>query len=342
MENLAAWIKFPKTDVVLETTLKYTPGIGQVLVKVESIGFNPVEPKIQKWSALPFKYPGILGISFAGTVEQVGPSVTSVKVGDHVVVSKSNEDGDDASFSAYQKFALARVSRLAKLDQNVSLDAAAVSITNSATVVAALSAKLGLRRPPVTGKLEPNGKKVLIYGGSSNCGGHAVKYASDAGYEVITTSSPGRKDIVQQLGPAQIIDHTIPKEQLIERLRSHGPYDAVFDAIGLPAATEILVAMFGDETVSYHSTLPPMGPVRVPSNITINFASYPSLLDQPENEEIRSWFFETYFPQGLCNGQILPGAIMKKDRGLNSIQGILDILLENPTKRFVCNPQDTE
>lgn len=49
-ENQAAWIKSPKTDVVVEPTQKYTPGTEQVLVKVESIGFNPVEPKIQKYA----------------------------------------------------------------------------------------------------------------------------------------------------------------------------------------------------------------------------------------------------------------------------------------------------
>ncbi|OJZ82080.1 hypothetical protein ASPFODRAFT_198294 [Aspergillus luchuensis CBS 106.47] len=340
MDNQAAWIKSPKANVVVEPTPKYSPGPEQVLVKVESIGFNPVEPKIQKWSALPFDYPGILGVSFAGTVEQVGPSVSSVRVGDRVVVSKSHEDDADPRFGAYQKYVLARVSRLAKLDSSTSLDAASVAITNSATIVAALSIKLGLQRPPVAGESAPNGKKVLVYGGSSSCGGHAVKYAADAGYEVITTSSPGRKDSVQRLGPAHIVDHTLPREQLVEQLKSHGPYDAVFDAIGLPSVTETLVAMFGDQTASYYSTLPPMAPIPIPSNISRNFASYPSLFDEPENHGIRKWFFEEYYPQGLRNGQIIPNDIVKKEHGLNSVQEILDVLLDNPTKRFVCNPQD--
>lgn len=273
-------------------------------------------------------------------MEQVGLTVNSIQVGDRVVVSKSHEDDADASFSAYQKYALARVSRLAKLDPSTSLDDASVAIANSATIVAALSIKMGLDRPPVAGKAVRNGKRILIYGGSSSCGRYAVKYASDAGYEVITTSSVGNRDIVQKHGPVHIIDHTIPPAQLVESLKSHGPYDAVFDAIGTPPVTAVLVAMFGDQDASYHSTLPLMGAPQPPPNVKRLFASYQSLFDEDENQEIRQWFFLEYFPEGLRNGQIIPSSIVKKEHGLNSVQEILDIMLEIPGKKFVANPQD--
>lgn len=48
MANQAAWIKAPKANVEIGSTQNYTPGAEQVLVRVESIGFNPLEPKIQK------------------------------------------------------------------------------------------------------------------------------------------------------------------------------------------------------------------------------------------------------------------------------------------------------
>lgn len=285
-------------------------------------------------------YPAILGISFAGVVEKLGPAVTSVQVGDRVAVSRSDLDIADDRFGAYQKYALARVSRISTLRPGTSLDDASVAITNSATIVAALSIKLGLVRPPLAGKAAPNGKKLLVYGGSSNCGKYAVKYASDAGYEVITTSSPGRRDLVQQHNPAHIIDHTLPREQLVELLKAHGPYDAVFDAIGLPPVTETLVAMFGDQNVTYYSTLPPMGTEVIPSNVQRKFASFPSVFDEEANQEIGNWFFKEYFPQGLNNGQIIRSDIVKKEHGLNSVQEILDTMLEVSDKKFVCNPQD--
>jgi NADPH:quinone reductase-like Zn-dependent oxidoreductase len=49
MANEAAWIKEPKANVEIGPAPMYTPSSGDVLVKVESIGFNPVDPKIQKY-----------------------------------------------------------------------------------------------------------------------------------------------------------------------------------------------------------------------------------------------------------------------------------------------------
>ncbi|KAF7587223.1 hypothetical protein BBP40_007536 [Aspergillus hancockii] len=219
----------PRLNVEIGPAQLYTPGPGDVLVKIESIGFNAVEAKIQKYAALPISYPGILGVAFAGIVEEVGPTVTSIKKGDRVVVSKWHNGG--SSYSAFQKYALARESCLAKLGPSTTFDDASIAITNLATIVAALSIKLGLEPPPISAG--PQGKRVLVYGGSSSCG----------------SSSCGRfafKDIVTKHNPSHIIDHTLPHEQLVGELKRYGPYDAVFDAIGTPPVTSVLVTMFGE------------------------------------------------------------------------------------------------
>jgi NADPH:quinone reductase-like Zn-dependent oxidoreductase len=48
MTNEAAWIREPKANVEIGPAQMYTPGSGDVLVKVESIGFNAIDAKIQK------------------------------------------------------------------------------------------------------------------------------------------------------------------------------------------------------------------------------------------------------------------------------------------------------
>lgn len=48
MENEAAWIKEPNANVEIGPAKLYNPSYGEILVKVQSIGFNPVEAKIQK------------------------------------------------------------------------------------------------------------------------------------------------------------------------------------------------------------------------------------------------------------------------------------------------------
>jgi NADPH:quinone reductase-like Zn-dependent oxidoreductase len=48
MANQAAWINSKHAQLEVDTAEKYEPQAGQVLVKVEVIGFNPVEAKDQK------------------------------------------------------------------------------------------------------------------------------------------------------------------------------------------------------------------------------------------------------------------------------------------------------
>ena len=290
---------------------------------------------------MPIPYPSILGSSFAGIVEEIGPSVTRVKVGDHVAVNKTGKAFGISSFAAYQKYSLAAEPSLAVLDPSTSFDDASATVVNLATSAAALSITMGLDRPPLSGKAESKGKKLLVYGGSSSVGGYAVKYASDAGYEVITTSSPGNKDFVQRASPSHIIDHTLPHDQLLSELKSSGPYDAVFDTIGTPPVTTLIVKLLGEKGGSYHTTQPPLGPDPVPENVKRNFASYYTLFEAEDNEEMRKWFYEKYVPQGLKDGSIIPTRQIKKEGGLRCVQEVLNALLEGVSgKKFVANPQD--
>ena len=48
MENQAAWIGEARADVKVASAEMYTPGVNEILVKNESIAFNPVEAKLQK------------------------------------------------------------------------------------------------------------------------------------------------------------------------------------------------------------------------------------------------------------------------------------------------------
>ena len=58
------------------------PGPDDVLVQIRAVGVNPVDVVIRS-SLFPFcpPFPIILGIDFAGIVEEVGSNVTTMKVG---------------------------------------------------------------------------------------------------------------------------------------------------------------------------------------------------------------------------------------------------------------------
>jgi len=266
-------------------------------------------------------YPGILGSSFAGIVESVGPNVEDFKAGDKVASNRPSRLQDDLRTGAFQKYVIATAEESCKLDAKTSLQEAASVIVNLSVSVAALSTEMKLARPPLSGKARPQNKKVLVYGGSSSCGGYAVKYASDAGYTVITTSSPKHHDFVAKLGPAHIIDHTQPADAIVAALKENGPYDAIYDTISIPPVTNIFSQYLGEKGGEYCALLPLLGPEKpVPSKVTRKFASYSSMLVDESNRDLGAWYYREYVPQGLVSGAIVPTRQRVADGGLENVQ----------------------
>jgi len=342
MSNQAAWIKEPRSNISIEPVEMWSPGPGELLIKNESISIKPIEARIQKSEYLPTTYPAILGFSFAGTVVEVGADVKSTKPGDRVSVARWGKIIGDPRFGAFQKYSLAVEANVSKLSPVVSLDDASGVMTNLAVVVSVLSFHMGLDRPPTTGKAKDNGKRLLVYGGSSNVGGLAVKYASDAGYTVTTTSSPANKYFVATRSPAHIVDHTEEVEKVVAELKSFGPYDAIFDPIGTPATAAVMGNLLAETGGVYYSTLPPREDDNLPDNVKKGFGMYGMKFNDPANAHIKKWFLEDYFPRGLVNGSIFPNPVLKLDEGLSSLQEALDSLFSGSVsgKKIVVNPQD--
>lgn len=266
-------------------------------------------------------------MSFGGTVESVGSDVSNFKPGDKIVTVRDGAKGGDPKFGAYQQYALASATSTAKLPDDVPLENASTSVLNMAAVASALSIFMGLDRPSATSKAQSNGRKILIYGGSSSAGGLATSYATAAGYEVITTSSPKHKSFVQSLGPSTIIDHSQSHADIVSAVKSHGPYEAIFDAIGLQPVTEILSeylqSLGGGSWYSLGVTMKPL-----PENIKQIFAPYSLSLDKPENSEFRTWFYSELVPKGLQSGIIVPTRAQWVEGGLGQAQKALDMMME--------------
>ena len=83
----AAVLYEANTDLVVEELDITEPGNGEVMVRMEASGVCHSDWHVIKgeWSRHPL--PTVLGHEGAGVVEAVGPGVTNVKVGDHVILS---------------------------------------------------------------------------------------------------------------------------------------------------------------------------------------------------------------------------------------------------------------
>lgn len=84
----AAVIEQKNADFKLEQIkLADSPQIGEVLVHIVASGICHTDQTVRDGSAGAYPYPGIVGHEGAGIVEKVGPGVSTVKPGDHVILS---------------------------------------------------------------------------------------------------------------------------------------------------------------------------------------------------------------------------------------------------------------
>jgi aryl-alcohol dehydrogenase len=86
MQITAALLRSPDARYSLEQVELAEPGPGQVLVRIEAAGHCHTD-LLPRAGVLPIPMPVIAGHEGAGVVEAVGPRVTTVAPGDHVVLS---------------------------------------------------------------------------------------------------------------------------------------------------------------------------------------------------------------------------------------------------------------
>lgn len=179
-----------------------TLGANQVLVKVHAASVNPADwhlirgipyiARLQVGLRRPsFQIPGS---DFAGVVEIVGPSVTTLRPGDEVYGTTFM-----AGFGAFAERVAVPEQLLTHRPRNVSFeDAAAVP----------LAASTALQALRDHGNVQP-GQQVLIIGASGGVGAYAVQLAKQFGAVVTGVCSSDNLDFVQALGADNVVDYTV-------------------------------------------------------------------------------------------------------------------------------------
>ena len=184
--------QFGDPDVLkLEEVPTPLAGAGQVLVKVQAIGVNPVETYQRSGSNPAIKLPWTPGMDAAGVVEAVGAGVTGLQRGDRVYTS-------DTLTGSYAEFALCDQSSIHRLPANLSFQQGAAINIPYATAYRALHQRARALA----------GEAVLIHGASGGVGVAATQMARAAGLTVIGTggTDAGRKLVAEQ-GAHHVVDH---------------------------------------------------------------------------------------------------------------------------------------
>jgi NADPH2:quinone reductase len=172
-----------------------TAGPGQVVIRVNAIGVNPVDAYIRS-GQYPLKpsLPYTPGMDAAGVVESIGDGVTRVAIGDSVYVAGTIS-------GAYAQQALCDESQAHRLPPQITFEQGAAVGVPYATAYRALFHRAEARA----------GEVVLVHGATGGVGTAAVQLARAAGMRVIATggTEKGRINVAEQ-GAHHVLDHHAP------------------------------------------------------------------------------------------------------------------------------------
>ena len=186
----------------------------EVLVKVKSVGINPVDNMITRGEVkliTPYSFPLTIGNELAGIIEKIGERVIEFKERDRVFSRlPTNKIGAFAEYVAINKKDLAKIPEYLSFNEAAAIPLTALTAYQALNI---LQLKLG--------------ETLFISGGSGGFGAMAVPLAKARGIKVITNGSLENKERVLALGAEQFLDYkTEDYTQLLHDI------DGVIDTIG--------------------------------------------------------------------------------------------------------------
>ncbi|MFE3542234.1 NAD(P)H-quinone oxidoreductase [Nocardia sp. NPDC059177] len=195
-------------------TVDPEPGLGEVLVEVVAAGVNRADVLQRRGFYHP---PGdassVLGLECSGTIVQLGAGVEGWQVGDRVCALLSG--------GGYAELVAVPATQLLPIPDGLDAVAAAGLPEVAATVWSNLVLTAGLRA----------GQLVLIHGGGSGIGTHAIQVARQLGARVaVTAGSDEKLTKCAELGAELLINYRT--QDFVAELAGAGGADVILDNMG--------------------------------------------------------------------------------------------------------------
>lgn len=190
------------------------PAPGEVLIKITAAGVNRAD-LLQAAGKYP-PPPGaskIIGLEVSGTIEAVGDGVTHWSLGQQVCALLAG--------GGYAEYVAVPAGQVMPLPDGVELPHAAALPEVACTVWSNLVMTAGLRA----------GQLLLIHGGASGIGTHALQVARTLNCRVaVTAGSRNKLDLCAELGAEITINYR--NEDFVEVIRNAGGADVILDIMG--------------------------------------------------------------------------------------------------------------
>ena len=192
-----------------------TPGPGQVLLRIETIGINFIDIYFRKGqykAALPL----IPGSEAAGTIEELGPGVTGFEAGESVAST--------SVLGSYAEYALVNAAQLVKVPAGVTPEQAAAVMLQGMTAHYLAYSTFPLKK----------GDTALVHAGAGGVGLLLTQIATHIGARVITTvSTPEKAELSREAGASEVILYNDQDfEAEVKRLTDGRGVDVVYDSVG--------------------------------------------------------------------------------------------------------------
>ncbi len=193
-----------------------SPGRVKVAVKATALNRADLLQRLGRYPAPKGVNPRIPGLEFAGIVDEVGPEVSDVKVGDRVMGLLGG--------GGYAAKVTAEEGMLLPIPQALSFEEAAVVPEAFATAYDALFLQLNLRI----------GERLLIHAVASGVGLAALQLAKIAGCTVFGTAGSNEKlERAKEFGlDAGINYRTADFAEIVSRATGNQGVDAILDLVG--------------------------------------------------------------------------------------------------------------
>src|SRR5258706_16372733 len=231
---------------VLKFTDAPDPAIrpNEVLVRVKACALNHLDLWVRRGiPGVPFPLPHIPGSDISGAIAQIGTDVTTVRVGQKVVLAPGVSCGKCPACISGQDNHCRQFTNLGYMIDGGCAEFVRVPEVNCLPYPENLTFEEAASIPLVfqtawhmlvaRAELQP-GEDVLILGAGSGVGSAAIQIAKFFGARVITTASSDAKlQKGKELGADQLINHETPKiAEEVRRITSKRGVDVVFEHVG--------------------------------------------------------------------------------------------------------------
>jgi NADPH:quinone reductase-like Zn-dependent oxidoreductase len=206
----------PPEVLRFETVERPVPAADEVLVRIRATtvtrtdtGLRSAEYFVSRFvTGLRRPKQRVLGLEFAGEVEQVGEGVSELAVGDRVFGARTGAHAEYVT--------IPESGALALMPTGLTFEEAA-AVCDGAALALSCFRKAG----PL------DGLRVLVYGASGSVGTAGVQLAKHLGAHVTAVCNTTNVDLVRSLGADVVVDYT--QEDFTQNGET---YDVVLDAVG--------------------------------------------------------------------------------------------------------------